>query len=73
MHNLTKKDGSLSRTILCVELYCVLEEHLQAELNSSWDVALAVGLSEVTVAVVRNPELVNRAPELAVEDVPALS
>jgi hypothetical protein len=49
-----------------------LEEHLQAELNSSWDVALAAGLPEVPVPIVRNPELINWAPELSVENVAAL-
>jgi len=72
MHNPTKKDGSLSRTILCCYVGRGLEEHLQAELNSPWDVALAPGVSEVAVSVIRNPELINRAPELPIEDVAAL-
>lgn len=56
--------------------FCVcvgsLEEHLQAELDSSWDVALAAGLAEVAISAARDPELIDRAVEHAIEYVTSL-
>ena len=49
-----------------------LEEHLQTELDSPRDVALATGVSEVTVPVIRNPELIHRTEEDTVERVPRI-
>ena len=49
-----------------------LEEHLQPELDSPRDVALATCMPEVTVPVVGNPELIHRAEEHTVEGVPRI-
>ena len=46
-----------------------LEEDLQSQLDSSWDIALAMALAKVTVAVVRQPELVHGAKENPVKHV----
>ena len=46
-----------------------LEEQLQAELDAPGDIALAAGMTEVTVCIVWQPELIHRAEESSVKGV----
>ena len=47
----------------------VSEEELQAELDASWDVALAARVAEVRVAIVRLPACIRRTEVHAIKDV----
>ena len=46
-----------------------LEEQLQTKLDSPRDVALAAGPSEVSVPIIRLPELIHRTEEDTIESV----
>ena len=59
-------------TIPCSSVERNSEEQLQTELDTPGDVALAAGVTEVGIAIVRNPELINRAKERSVEGVPRI-
>jgi hypothetical protein len=49
-----------------------LEKDLQAQLDPSRNIALAAGMTKISISVIRQPELIHRAEESAVEDVASI-